>query len=301
MPAATDLKHAASARAARQRGRAGARPVAIVDIGSNSVRLVIYENQTRNAATLQNEKAICGIGRDMVSTGRLHAEGCAAALEALARFRMIADGLGVGSARSGGDGGGARRRPMARNSCAAPNAPGARRSACWRARTKRASPPKAWWRAFPRPTGLVADLGGGSLDMVTVKGGKTGEALTLPFGPLRLMDQAKGDPDKARDMVDKGLKEYFRPVGAPALYAVGGIWRSFARVDMEEHHYPLHVLQQYTIPRGRALAAVQGAGAACRGNRCARSRSCPSAAPRRCPMARWCWSGCCWRATSRMW
>src|SRR6202012_4928613 len=69
--------------------------VAIVDIGSNSVRLVIYENQLRNAATLQNEKAICGIGRDMVSTGRLHAEGCAEALAALARFRMIADGLGV--------------------------------------------------------------------------------------------------------------------------------------------------------------------------------------------------------------
>src|SRR6201990_2032334 len=70
-------------------------PIAIVDIGSNSVRLVIYEGQTRVAATLQNEKSICAIGRDMVTTGRLHAEGCAAALEALSRFRMIADGLNV--------------------------------------------------------------------------------------------------------------------------------------------------------------------------------------------------------------
>jgi len=88
---ATELRTAASPRAAAK-SRA---PVAIVDIGSNSVRLVIYESQQRNAATLQNEKAICGIGRDMVSTGRLHAEGCAEALEALARFRIIADGLGV--------------------------------------------------------------------------------------------------------------------------------------------------------------------------------------------------------------
>ena len=71
MAVATDLKSAVSPRAAAK-ARA---PVAIVDIGSNSVRLVIYENQMRNAATLQNEKAICGIGRDMVSTGRLHAEG----------------------------------------------------------------------------------------------------------------------------------------------------------------------------------------------------------------------------------
>src|ERR1700753_1472735 len=70
-------------------------PVAIVDIGSNSVRLVVYEAESRAAATLQNEKSICGIGRDMVSTGRLHAEGCAEALEALPRFRLIADGLGV--------------------------------------------------------------------------------------------------------------------------------------------------------------------------------------------------------------
>src|SRR5689334_9509948 len=70
-------------------------PVAIVDIGSNSVRLVVYEAQNRIAASLQNEKSICGIGRDMVTSGRLHAEGCEAALEALSRFRMIADGLNV--------------------------------------------------------------------------------------------------------------------------------------------------------------------------------------------------------------
>jgi len=105
---------------------------------------------------------------------------------------------------------------------------------------------------IPNADGLAADLGGGSLDMVSVKNGQTGNAYTLPFGPLRLMDQSKGDPDKARDIVDKGLKN-IPDLSAPALYAVGGIWRSFARVDMEEQNYPLHVLQHYTIPRSRAL------------------------------------------------
>src|SRR6185312_7936796 len=231
--AATDTR-AAPSRAAQARLRG---PAAIVDIGSNSVRLVIYENQNRNAATWQNEKAICGIGRDMVTTGRLHAEGCAAALEALARFRMIADGLHVES----------------REAVATAAARDAANGAEFVARAERAwGSPIRVLAGVPDASGLAADLGGGSLDMVTVKSGKTGDAWTLPFGPLRLMDQAKGDPDKARDIVDKGLKN-LSSLDAPALYAVGGIWRSLARVDMEDHHYPLHVLQQYTIPRGRAL------------------------------------------------
>ena len=247
MPAA-DLKSAASPRAATAKARA---PVAVVDIGSNSVRLVVYENQLRAAATLQNEKAICGIGRDMVSTGRLHAEGCAEALEALARFRLIAEGLGV----------------EAREAVATAAARDAVNGAEFVAKAERAwgSPIRVLAgedeariaaegvvAGIPTADGLVADLGGGSLDMVSVKNGLTGKAFTLPFGPLRLMDQARGEADRARDIVDKGLKA-LPDISAPALYAVGGIWRSFARVDMEEQAYPLHVLQQYTIPRGRAL------------------------------------------------
>ena len=225
--------------------------VAIVDIGSNSVRLVVYEAQNRVAATLQNEKSICAIGRDMVTTGCLHAEGCAAALEALVRFRLIADGLNV------------EIRDAVATAAARDASNGAefirRAEAAWgRPIRILAGEEEARIAAegvvagIPDADGLAADLGGGSLDMVSVKGGKTGNAYTLPFGPLRLMDQSKGDPDKARDIVDRGLKN-IPGLSAPALYAVGGIWRSFARVDMEEHNYPLHVLQHYTIPRGRAL------------------------------------------------
>ena len=171
-------RHWQPARSREARG-----PVAIVDIGSNSVRLVIYESQTRNAATLQNEKAICAIGRDMVTTGRLHAEGCAAALEALARFRMIADGLKV------------ETREAVATAAARDASNGAefirRAEAAWGAPIRvLAGEDEARIAAegvvagIPDADGLVADLGGGSLDMVTVKGGKTGEACTLPFGPL---------------------------------------------------------------------------------------------------------------------
>ncbi len=235
---------------ARPRARS---PVAVVDIGSNSVRLVVYEAETRAAATLHNEKSICGIGRDMVTTGRLHAEGCAMALEALARFKMLADGLN------------AQVREAVATAAARDASNGAdfvrRAEAAWGGPVRVLSGEEEARLAaegvvagIPQADGLVADLGGGSLDMVSVRNGRTGDAFTLPLGPLRLMDAAKGDADKARRLVDESL-EKLHLIGLKdrALYAVGGIWRSVARVDMEETGYPLHVLQEYEIPRRRAL------------------------------------------------
>lgn len=249
--ALTDLSRAGLSKGPATGSNKARGPVAIVDIGSNSVRLVVYESQSRIAASLQNEKSICAIGREMVTTGRLHAEGCEAALEALSRFRMIADGLNVehcdavatAAARDASNG-----AEFIRRAEAAWGRPIRILSGEEEARTAA----EGVVAGIPDADGLAADLGGGSLDMVSVKGGKTGAAFTLPFGPLRLMDQARGDADKARDIVDKGLKN-IPAISAPALYAVGGAWRSFARVDMEEQNYPLHVLQHYTIPRGRAL------------------------------------------------
>lgn len=225
--------------------------VAIVDIGSNSVRLVVYEGENRIAATLQNEKSMCGIGRNMVSTGRLHPEGCVEALEALARFRLIADGLGVpvrdavatAAARDASNG--AEFVASAEKAWGAPI-----RILAGEEEARTAA--EGVIAGIPDAQGLAADLGGGSLDMVSVNAGHTGRAFTLPFGPLRLMDHSRGDPGKARAIVDKGLKS-LPDLDAPALYAVGGIWRSLARVDMEEQNYPLHVLQHYSIPRSRAL------------------------------------------------
>jgi len=237
----------------RVRTRQASSPVAIVDIGSNSVRLVVYENETRAAATLHNEKSICAIGRDMVTTGRLHAEGCAMALEALARFRMLADGLG------------ATIREAVATAAARDASNGAdfvrRAEAAWGAPVRVLSGHEEAQLAaegviagIPHADGLVADLGGGSLDMVSVRDGRMGEAATLPFGPLRLIDGSKGDPDRARKLVDDGLEQTdLHGLKDRSLYAVGGIWRSFARVDMETTGYPLHVLQEYEIPKSRAL------------------------------------------------
>src|ERR1051325_7935712 len=187
MPPVADLRPASQTKGQASAATKTRGPVAIVDIGSNSVRLVVYEGQNRGAATLQNEKSICGIGRDMVTTGRLHAEGCTAALEALSRFRMIADGLNVDV------------RDAVATAAARDASNGAefirRAEAAWgRPIRVLAGEDEARIAAeggvagSPDADGLAADLGGGSLDMVGVRNGKIGEAISLPFGPLRLMD-----------------------------------------------------------------------------------------------------------------
>lgn len=229
-------------------------PFAVVDIGSNSVRLVIYESLSRAPAVIHNEKAICAIGRDMVSTGLLHREGMKLALDTLVRFRLLADA----------------HRIEAREAVATAAARDARNGqefirqaeAAWGGTIRILSGEEEARLAaegvvagMPSADGLVADLGGGSLDMVTVAEGHTGAALTLPIGPLRLIDAARGDPDRGRDIVDAGLMAVatLGNLKDRSLYAVGGAWRSFARLDMEDTDYRLHVLHNYEIPTVRAL------------------------------------------------
>ncbi|HXJ00096.1 MAG TPA: Ppx/GppA phosphatase family protein [Micropepsaceae bacterium] len=229
-------------------------PFAVVDIGSNSVRLVIYEGPWRHAAALHNEKAICAIGRNMVSTGNLDEEGMAFALETLARFRELSEGHNVrdtgavatAAARDAGNG-----REFIRRAEKALGRPIRILSGEEEARIAA----EGTLAGIPDADGLVADLGGGSLDMVTVKDGKTGSAGTLPFGPLRLMDAAGANLNKARNTVEKGLDklDFAKSLRGRALYAVGGIWRALAHVDMDERNYPLRVLHHYIIPAGRAV------------------------------------------------
>jgi exopolyphosphatase/guanosine-5'-triphosphate,3'-diphosphate pyrophosphatase len=228
-------------------------PVAVVDIGSNSVRLVVYEGALRAALALHNEKTICAIGRNMVRTGKLHEGGTEMALVALARFRVLAQGFGVrtldavatAAARDASNG--AEFVAKAESALGAPirilsGGEEARIAA------------EGVVAGIPEADGLVADLGGGSLDMVTVQHAKTGPAISLPFGPLRLMDMADGNLKKARSAVVEELeKAKLGDLKGRALYAVGGIWRALARLDMDYENYPLHVLHQYTMPASRAL------------------------------------------------
>jgi len=229
-------------------------PVAVIDIGSNSVRLVIYEGPWRHASALHNEKAICAIGRNMVSTGHLDQEGTDYAIETLKRFRSLCDGYGVkdfGAVATAAARDAINGKEFVRDAEKALGQP--IRILSGEDEAKMAA--EGTLAGIPSADGLVADLGGGSLDMVKVKDGKTGAATTLPFGPLRLMDLSDGNLNKARNAVEKGLdkSDFAGGLKGRALYAVGGIWRALAHVDMEQQSYPLRVLHHYIIPAKRAI------------------------------------------------
>jgi exopolyphosphatase / guanosine-5'-triphosphate,3'-diphosphate pyrophosphatase len=244
---------------AGQKGR-----IAIVDIGSNSVRFVVFDSLSRTAHTVHNEKTICSIGRELGTTGMLYREGVELAIEALRRFRILCDRLDVtmrdavatAAARDAVNG-----AEFVRRAEAAWGGPVRILTGAEEARLAG----EGVLASIPDADGLTADLGGGSLDMVIVRNARTGEACSLPFGPLRLLDMSRGDLDRTRKLVDEELEKWppLRHLDGRTLYLVGGIWRSVARVDMLREEYPLHMLQQYTIPYGRAaelcnLLAKQG-------------------------------------------
>src|SRR5271170_4975 len=76
-------------------GRGGRAPYGIVDIGSNSVRLVVYDQLGRAPLPRFNEKILCRLGEGLAATGEINADGFRRTIGAMRRFRAIAEAMGV--------------------------------------------------------------------------------------------------------------------------------------------------------------------------------------------------------------
>jgi exopolyphosphatase / guanosine-5'-triphosphate,3'-diphosphate pyrophosphatase len=230
-------------------GRAG-----VLDIGSNSVRLVIYEGPHRALSPDFNEKALCAIGKGIATTGRLDPQGANAAIKALIRFRMIAelrgvkrvDAVATAAVRDASNGADFIQR--ARDALGVPI-----RVLSGEDEARLAA--EGVIGGIPDADGIVGDLGGGSLELTPVERGQALPGVSLPFGPLRLMDASDNKLDKARDVVDQGLGQLrvLDRLRNRALYAVGGVWRSIARIHMTRAKHPVQVLHAYTMSREDAL------------------------------------------------
>jgi len=225
------------------------KPVAIVDIGSNSVRLVAYEGLSRSPTPIFNDKLLCGLGKGVAVTGKLPEDGMAKALGALRRFRVLCDIMEIGdihvlataAARDATNG--KQFLDSAREAIGAPIELLSGRREAELSALGAAS-------GFHKPDGVVGDLGGGSLELADVKGARLGKGETLPLGGLSLMDMSGKSPKKAIKIVREALADSKALEGLRdrSFYAVGGTWRALARLHMRQRNYPLNVMHGYSIP-----------------------------------------------------
>jgi exopolyphosphatase/guanosine-5'-triphosphate,3'-diphosphate pyrophosphatase len=231
----------------------GTQRVGVVDVGSNSIRLVVFDKLDRAPTPVFNERVLCGLGRGMDQTGRLNDEGVKLALTNLDRFARIARAMAVGrldliataATRDAENGPRFVADVEQRTGCTVTVLSGlseARLAAM------------GVVSSMPAATGLMGDLGGGSLELVQLTQGELGEAISLPLGPLRLAEVSGGEREAAVAEIDRHLDRvpWLAACGGADFFPVGGAWRALARIHMEQTHYPLHVIHGYTLQRRTA-------------------------------------------------
>jgi exopolyphosphatase/guanosine-5'-triphosphate,3'-diphosphate pyrophosphatase len=235
-----------------------AAPVAIVDIGSNSVRLVAYQALTRAPIPIFNEKAMCGLGRGIVTTGRLPEDGVEKALKALRRYRALCDMMGVADIE-------VIATAAARDAENGPAFLDAARAAIRCDITLLSGRREAELSALGvvsavhEPDGVVGDLGGGSLELIDVRRNDLGKGVTLPLGGLALMDASRRSTRDAIRIARKSIATA-KPLDhlkGRTFYAVGGTWRSLAKLHMRQRSYPLGVMHNYRIQTSEAADFVE--------------------------------------------
>ena len=235
------------------------REVAVIDIGSNSVRMVLYRLEGRAVWTVLNEKVLAGLGRDLATTGRLSPEGCAMSLTALRRFAALLEGVqpqalfvaATAAVREASDGQDFRNRITADTGLQVRVLSG-EDEARYAALGVLAGAPSAG--------GVVADMGGASLELVRIADGAVGRGVTLPLGPFSLTGKKGFDPQRVQAAADKALKDVAADYRAQTLYAVGGAWRSLAQVRMAFSGHPLRIVHQFAMSaeEARDLARLIG-------------------------------------------
>jgi exopolyphosphatase/guanosine-5'-triphosphate,3'-diphosphate pyrophosphatase len=237
-----------------KRPRKRASSVAVIDIGSNSVRLVVYQSMTRSLVSIFNEKTLCGLGREVQSTGLLAPDAVAKALTSLRRFRALCKVMKVGrvyaiaTAACRDATNGADFIARAQQIC------GVQIEILSGAREARLSA-LGVISGIHNPDGIVGDLGGGSLELIDVRGNRVRSGVTLPLGSLALQDSSHKSLERAERIVKAdltGITQLNRGSGR-TFYAVGGTWRALARIHIIQSGYPLRVMHGYSIPAADAL------------------------------------------------
>nr|WP_272860585.1 Ppx/GppA family phosphatase [Paracoccus stylophorae] len=221
--------------------------VGVVDVGSNSIRLVVFDGAARSPAYFYNEKVMAGLGAEMAATGRLNPAGIERGFAALRRFATLARSMQIepltcvatAAVREAADGPEFQERVERET--------GIRMLVIDGEEEARLSA-QGVLLGWPDAKGLVCDIGGNSLELAEVEGGKVGRRVSAPLGPFRLQ-QVKGGADGLRDHIRAIMADLADRMGTEheRVYLVGGSWRAIARLDMERRQYPMTVLHEYRM------------------------------------------------------
>ncbi len=231
--------------------------VGVIDIGSNSVRLVIFDGAARSPAYFYNEKIMAGLGAGMAETGRLNPEGRVRARSAIRRFVALANSLGIppltavatAAVREAEDGPDFRAEVLADTGLKIWVIDGqeeARLSA------------QGVLLGWPGAYGLVCDIGGSSMELADLSEGRVGRRVTSGLGPLKLREIKSHKARKA--YIKQTVDDLFVQMGEETgkrLFLVGGSWRAIARIDMERRGYPMTVLHEYRMTPSRVAKTVK--------------------------------------------
>ncbi len=230
--------------------------IAVIDIGSNSVRLVVFDRLSRAPMPLLNEKVFAALGKTVGETGRLNPDGVSQAFATLTRFSRLLKAMKVQSVhvvataavRDARDGAQFLAEVKKRSELAVTIISGeeeGRLSA------------EGVLSGIPDADGAMGDMGGGSVELVRLEHGKVGSRISLPFGPFRIMAMGGRANQLAAIETRLSALPWLSEIGGSTFYAVGGIWRAFAKMHIEQTGHPLHIIHHYAIDAEEAIEFAQ--------------------------------------------
>ncbi|VAW15312.1 Exopolyphosphatase [hydrothermal vent metagenome] len=239
----------------------GAKPVGVLDIGSNSVRLVVYEHHARALTPLFNEKSACTLGRGVAQSGMIAPQNLRMALLAIRRFALVVKLLEVETLHI-----------IATSAVReAANGP------AFMARVEEitgfggqvlSGEQEARFGAYgvvsgmPDFSGIVGDLGGGSLELFEVGAGLDAKGISLELGVIRLEDESAMSAKIALNIAARRLQDIDilgeandkkNGDGERMFCAIGGTWRALAKLLQFRSDYPLHMVQNYQVSVSEVL------------------------------------------------
>ncbi len=225
--------------------------IALIDIGSNSMRLVVFDALKRAPVMIYNEKVQCQLGKGLSKTGKLNPKGTALALATMPRFLSLCEQMDVlevhifatAAVREASDGAAFIRTLSTQFQIDVEVISGVREAELGA---------YGILCSMRVDKGICADLGGGSLELVGINKGDVSNKATLPLGVLKLADDALPSADR-KQIIQQALEaaNWARGHDGQALHVIGGSFRALARLHMAAEHYPLRIIHEYTVSAKR--------------------------------------------------